>query len=205
MSLPLSAIIAIVAGVLILLGYFIPVEPLLSLRGLLVQWAVILTAFGLLVGVINLAKAHWLKVRTRQPGSGYSVLLLLSLLLAFVVVVFFGPTGGPSMWIFNYLQVPVESSLAALLAIVLAYACVRLLSRRPTVISIVFVITVLLVLLGTAPMFISTEVPQLSQLRSWIVQVPAVAGARGILLGVTLGMIATGIRILMGVDRPYSG
>jgi hypothetical protein len=33
----------------------------------------------------------------------------------------------------------------------------------------------------------------------------ASGGARGILIGVALGTIATGLRILMGVDRPYGG
>jgi hypothetical protein len=32
-----------------------------------------------------------------------------------------------------------------------------------------------------------------------------VAGARGILLGVALGSLTTGLRILIGADRPYSG
>jgi len=41
--------------------------------------------------------------------------------------------------------------------------------------------------------------------RSWLAQVPAIAGARGLLLGVALGTVATGIRILIGVDRPYGG
>jgi hypothetical protein len=30
------------------------------------------------------------------------------------------------------------------------------------------------------------------------------AGARGILLGVALGTVATGLRVLLGIDRPYS-
>jgi hypothetical protein len=47
--------------------------------------------------------------------------------------------------------------------------------------------------------------PLVGNLRTWIVQVPSVGGARGILLGVALGTIATGLRILMGSDRPYGG
>ena len=203
MRVRLSVIVAIITGVVVLAGYFMPVGPLLSIRNLFVQWLGILVAFGLLVGVINLAKAHWLKLRTRQPGEGYSALLLLSLVVTFLVVVFFGPTGSVSMWVFNYIQIPVERSLAALLAVILAYTGVRLLSRRPNLFSVVFVITVLIVLLGSAPLLLFNEVPQLSWLRSLIVQVPAVAGARGILLGVALGAIATSIRIIMGVDRPY--
>jgi hypothetical protein len=30
-----------------------------------------------------------------------------------------------------------------------------------------------------------------------------VAGARGLLLGVALGAIATGARVLLGLERPY--
>jgi hypothetical protein len=32
-----------------------------------------------------------------------------------------------------------------------------------------------------------------------------IAGARGILLGIALGSVTTGLRILLGADRPYSG
>ena len=38
----------------------------------------------------------------------------------------------------------------------------------------------------------------------WGVGLP-VAGARGILLGIALGSLTAGLRILMGADRPYSG
>jgi hypothetical protein len=42
-------------------------------------------------------------------------------------------------------------------------------------------------------------------IRPFIAQVLAAAGARGILLGVALGTLTTGLRILFGVDRPYGG
>jgi hypothetical protein len=121
------------------------------------------------------------------------------------VVLYAGPTGAASMWIFNNIQLPVESSLAALLVVVLAYACIRLLNRRPNSFSIIFVVTVLAVLAGTAPLLLSEAVPQLGWIRTLIIQIPAVAGARGILLGIALGTLAVSLRILMGVDRPYGG
>jgi hypothetical protein len=39
----------------------------------------------------------------------------------------------------------------------------------------------------------------------WITQVIALGGARGILIGVALGTLTTGLRVLFGADRPYGG
>ncbi len=92
----------------------------------------------------------------------------------------------------------------AVVVIALAYAAVRLFSRRMSVFTLIFLGTVLLVLVGmiTLPFM---PLPILNDLRSWITQVLAIGGARGILLGVALGTLATGLRVLMGADRTYDG
>ena len=193
---------AIIPGLIVLLGYFLPV--LSGLRETILQWAVILAAILLLVGVVNLARVHWKKFTSQQPGNWYSVILLVSLGLTLVVAVvgFIMEDAGVLTWIFNYIQVPIESSLMAILAVVLAFAVARMLNRRMDLFSLVFVGTVLLVLIGTVSLP-GIEINLLRNLRNWIVQVTATAGARGILLGIALGTIATGLRALMGVDRPY--
>ena len=200
------AAIAIISGVIVLLGYFI--EPLAGLREILLSWAVILIAVLLLVGVLNLARTHWGKVTGQQSESIYSMILLVSLVLTIAALVIerlglFGASGW-SIWLLEYITIPVESSLVAVLAIVLIYSIARLFGRRLSLFSIVFIITALFILAGTAslPGF---EIPGLRVARDWVMQVPASAGARGILLGVALGTVATGLRILMGSDRPYGG
>jgi hypothetical protein len=40
--------------------------------------------------------------------------------------------------------------------------------------------------------------------REWILTVGSLGGARGILLGVALGTIVVGVRLLLGIDRPYA-
>ena len=42
-------------------------------------------------------------------------------------------------------------------------------------------------------------------IKPFVTHVLASAGARGILIGVALGTITTGLRILIGADRPYGG
>lgn len=199
-----NAIIAIIAGIFVLLGYFFP-QIFGGIRSTLIGWAIILAAFALLLGIFNLGLVHWKKFSSNAPGSTYSLVLLVSLILTLIFVGLSGPTGGLSLWLFNNFQVPVEVSLLAVLTIVLVYAGVRLLARRPRWNTILFLVTVLLVLLGSAPLLFIGEVAPLHVIRDWLAQVPAIAGARGLLLGVALGTVATGLRILIGMDRPYGG
>lgn len=202
MRAPVSTAIAIAVGLIVLLGYFLPVDQITTLRVILLDWGVILAAVALLIGIGNLIYVHQQKVA--QASSVYSMVLLVALVLTLAVVGWFGPTHSNSMWIFNYIQVPIESSLLAILAVLLAYALARLLRRRTDPFSLVFMATTVIILISTAPL-LGVEMPGLGDLRAWITQVPAVAGARGILLGIALGIIATGIRILIGADRPYGG
>lgn len=207
MKTPLSAAIAIGFGLVVLLGYFIDLPILDTLRQVFVQWAVILVSVAMLVGVANLALAHWRKIGQEQAGGAYSILVMVSLVVTLLVVGYFGPTGDWSLWIFNNIQVPVESSLMAILAIVLVYASARVLRQRINLLSVVFIATVLVMLILAVP-WLGIEIPGLhgpDGLRSFISQVLAIAGARGILIGVALGTIATGLRVLMGADRPYGG
>jgi hypothetical protein len=207
METPLSAAIAIGFGLVVLLGYFIDLPILDTLRQVFVQWAVILVSVAMLVGVANLALAHWRKIGQEQAGGAYSILVLVSLVVTLLVVGYFGPTGDWSLWIFNNIQVPVESSLMAILAVVLVYASARVLRQRINLLSVVFIGTVLVMLILAVP-WLGIEIPGLhgpDGLRSFISQVLAIAGARGILIGVALGTIATGLRVLMGADRPYGG
>lgn len=207
MRAPISAAIAIAFGLVVLAGYFIDIPLLTNLKDVLVQWGFILASVALLIGVANLLAVHWGKIRRNHPNSSYSYLVIISLLATLVVVGLYGPTGAWSLWIFNHIQLPVESSLMALLTVILIYAMARLFRRRIDLFSLVFVVCVVIVLIGSAPIF-GVDIPGLpgpAELRALIVQIPAVGGARGILLGVALGSIATGLRILLGADRPYGG
>lgn len=200
------AAIALVAGLFVLLGYFIDSLLVRDVRLLFMQWAVLLAAAALLVGLVNLSAVHWRKVSLSDEGWLYSGVLILALLVTLMLAVFFGPDAPVSMFIFNNLQLPLESSLMAIMSVTLLFAGFRLVSRRRDLFSLLFLAVALVVLLGTAPAPGGTEsstIAGLRELRNWISQVWAAGGARGILLGVALGATATGLRVLLAVDRPY--
>jgi hypothetical protein len=195
--------IAIAVGLLVLAGYFVP--GLAGMQALLLNWAGILLGVAALIGVFNLITVHGEKIRTRARGSVYSALLIVSLLATFIAAMILGPAHASMQVLFNGVILPVEASLMAIISVTLLYAAIRLLRHRVDVMSVVFLVTVLVILVGSLSLPFG-EIPLLGDtLRPWITKVLALGGARGILIGVALGTLTTGLRVLLAIDRPYGG
>jgi hypothetical protein len=200
----LTAIIAIAVGVLVLLGYFLPQAAVLQI--VLLDWAIILAGTAALIGIINLFSVHADKIRRREKDGIYSVMLITGLFATFIFGVVLKPQ-NPAMQsiVLNGIIIPVEATLMGLLAVSLLYAAVRLLRRRADLMSIVFIVTAALIFLGSATLPFG-DVPIFGTLiRPWVSQIWALGGARGILIGVALGTLTTGLRVLFAMDRPYGG
>jgi nitrate reductase gamma subunit len=205
MRAPIATAIAIACGLIVLIGYFIPLQVLQSIRTVLLDWAVTVAGIATLIGIINLVITHWRRVRAPRNRDLYSALLILSFLLTIAAGLVLTPSDAQFQHVVTSIQLPVETSLMAVLAISLAYASLRLLQKRKGLVAVVFVSSALLFLLVTSGLLASgSDNPILKSILAAISQLP-VAGARGILLGIALGSLATGLRILMGADRPYSG
>ncbi len=192
-------------GLIVLLGYFVPVPILQEIRTTLLDWGVTLAGVAALVGIINLIITHWRRVTAPRNRDLYSALLIVSFLLTIATGVALGPSDPNFQHVVTSIQVPLEASLMAVLAISLAYASLRLFQKRKGLVAVIFVISALLFLLVTSGLLApGSNNPILASVLTAINQLP-IAGARGILLGIALGGLATGLRILMGVDRPFSG
>ena len=129
-----------------------------------------------------------------------SIILLISAIATLVIVVIQGPEGFISQYVVQHILIPGESALLALTAVTLVLAGMRIFRKRRDVYSVIFLIVVVLALFGTVPYFYITFIDiVLSLLNS-----AAVAGMRGLLLGVVLGTTLTGLRVIFGIDRPHS-
>ena len=198
-----TTVIAIAAGVMVLLGYFF--AEFAGLQTLLLNWAIILIGFATLVGVFNLITVHTDKIRRAEKGSIYSALLVIGLVATLLFGLILRPQHPAMRVILNGIIFPVEATLMGLLAISLLYAAIRLLRRRADVMSIFFILTASVILLGSATLPFG-DVPIIGTLiRPWVTQIWALGGSRGILIGVGLGALVTGMRVLFGIDRPYGG
>lgn len=198
-----TAVFAIASGVIVLLGYFFPITQLDQLRLQLIDWAIIIAGMAVLIGIFNLVAVQMEKIRERQKGGLYGALLVLSLIVTFGFGLLLGPNHQIMRLAVDAVIVPVEASLMAILAVTLIYASIRLFRRRVDVTTVLFLLTAVLFLLAIMPTPFG-PIPG-----DWIITqfggMLSRGGARGLLLGIALGTLLTGLRVLLGIDRPYGG
>lgn len=198
-----ALVLAVLTGLIVLVGYYIP--ALAPVQGILLNWAIILASAAALVGVLNLILVHGTKITQREKGTAYSAILLICLFATLLFGLVLGPDHLNMRRLVTAIIIPAEASFMALLAVTLLYASIRLLRRRANLMSILFIATALLMLIATTTLPFG-EIGVLNNwVRPWFQHVPALGGARGILIGVALGTLTTGLRVLFGVDRPYGG
>jgi len=195
--------IAIAIGLIVLLSRFFPNVTLNALGYFFIDSAIIVAAFAIILGFFNIMIVHFKKIGNRQRDWPYSIILLIAMWIVLIFGLLDGGAASPTVrWIFQYIQFPIQATIASLLAFFVASAAYRAFRARNFE-SILMLIVGIIVLLGQTPLGASMW-DQLPTIKDWILGVPSLAGARGIILGVSLGTVATGLRILLGIDRPYS-
>jgi len=198
----LPTILAMLAGILILLGYLVPLDFLATLRDvILLRWAVVLAAFALIVAYLSLLRVHLLRLTSARRKKFTSLLVVVSALGTLVLVLVQGVEGVWTQQVLTSVLIPGESALLALTAVTLIVAGMRILRARRTAGAIVFVVAAGIILLTTVAYSVYPTV--LAALRQGV-DTLATAGMRGIVMGVALGVTLTGLRVLLGIDRPHS-
>lgn len=198
----LAISILLIIGLTVLAGYLFPQElsPVLSL---IIDWGILLIGTAVLIGIGYLIKRHINLISRREKQNFLSIILLL----AFVSIISFGLIFSFNHPVFTDLminvQYPVETSLLAILAVVLLTASFRLISTRGwTLMSIAFLCSAVITLgLDAGSIFLGSGGPGTAIL-NFLRRLPLV-GARGILLGTGLGGLIVGLRVLLTIEKPY--
>lgn len=207
--------IAVVFGLLVLLGALFPTTKLLQdVRLGLSEWAMVLGAFAFILAYANLLRVHLTRLRKfRMPDgtlsaasvtkSVTSLLVVVSALGSLALVIWDGPGGVWGQQLLDHLLIPGESTLLALTAVTLILAGMRMLRTHRKAESFLFILTAVIFLLGTVPYW-GNGFPGGFSYLAGIFQTLAMPGVRGLILGSALGITLTGLRIIFGVDHPHS-
>ncbi len=205
----LPMLLAFVAGLILILQFFLP--ALSNISAGVQNWYLVVVAFAILVGAFNLLRLNYMKVRFRRPDWLYSAVLIVGLVAMAVIGLGWGIEQGSVFdWLFNNVMFPMSATMFALLAFFVASAAYRAFRAR-TVDATLLLLAAFIVMLGQVPIgtfwvppwwpfFLAPD-----WLKDKIMEIGNTAGQRAILIGASLGIVSTSLRILLGIERSYLG
>lgn len=219
-------LIAATVGCVMIAAYFIP--PAHDWRDEAGAWFEILAGIAFVLGGANLFTQHLQKISARRAGWGYSVITLAAFLITLGVGLFkvgvipqnpdypwsgyHQAEGSALWWIFEYCYAPLTATMFALLAFFVASAAFRAF-RAKNAEATLLLATAFIVLLGRtyAGAWLTADVPDkysaltFPGMTAIILGVFNTAGQRAIMIGIALGIAATSLKVILGVDRSYLG
>lgn len=194
----LPTAVAMLVGLIVLLGSLLPIEPLQQLRLIFIHWATVLGAFALFLAYLSLLRVHLTRLARVKKHKLDSLLVVLSALGVLALVVWNGPDGEWAQLLLRHIIVPGESALLILTALTLALLGARTLRARRTFGALAFILVAAFMLVASIP-----YVRFLDTLAGYV-NAAALGGMRGVLIGSALGATLAGLRIILGIDRPHS-
>ena len=180
------------------------------------SWTRIIGIFALVIGLSSLIKLHYTRIARKTPDLPYSIVVFVGMAVMAIVGLINGTEGKWFNWLFEYIQVPISATMFSLLAFFIASAAYRAFRAR-TMEATLMLVTAVLVMFARVPIgeflwhkLMPASVEQWwanppGDVADWILKVPSMAARRGILLGVSLGIIATSLKIMLGIERSYMG
>lgn len=223
-------IITTLVGVILIISFFVPMTKTWGETA--TTWFGVIAAVAFVLGGGNLLKVHLKKTSDRSEGWGFSLVVLGTFLVTLIVglmKVGVEPTamhpnlawagdfqGSESAfgWAYEYAFKPLTATMFAMLAFYVASAAFRAF-RAKNFEALLLLGTAFIILLGRtfAGFWLTNWIPKdgpfsglrIEELSVYVMQVFNTAGNRAIIIGIALGIAATSLKILMGLDRSYLG
>ncbi|MFM1821855.1 MAG: hypothetical protein RI967_121 [Planctomycetota bacterium] len=215
-------------GAVLVVAYFIP--PLKGWGESVVDWFNILAAVAFILGAGNLLAVNLEKISSRRPGWAYAAITLISFAAMLVfgltktgavpnaahpdvhLAGAYETTQSPFGWMYEYVLAPLTATMFGLLAFYVASAAFRAF-RAKNLEAILLLGTAFIILLGrtAAATILTGWIPEdsvfaflrLDRVTVAVTEVVSTAGMRAILIGIALGVAATSLRLILGIDRSY--
>jgi hypothetical protein len=210
----LPFVLVFLSGFFVIFQYFVPHQSSEFVYEFLLDWLTIIGGFAMALGIWSLVRVSWDKISRKRDNWRYSVVTLVGL----VVMMFFGFTNWEdgslgfyfmtsegldnTMFVrfFNFILIPIQSTMFSLLAFFIASAAYRAFRAR-SVIASLLLIAALIVMMRFNPIFGAW----IETVANWLMNVPNLAAQRAIVIGIGLGMVATALKIILGIERGYMG
>lgn len=202
-KLQIPVILTSLCGLLMILEFYFHIpEGMKSTNITLRSFTTILAGAALILGNILLFISHTKKLSERRKEWYYSIIFMIS----FIITALLGVKSvrDPTfLWIYNSVTAPIGGTLYSLTGFYITVAAYRVFRARNWTAALLLV-TAFIVFLAYIPIG-AVAVPGITSISEWIMSIPNTAGYRGMFMGIALGIVGMGIRVLIGKQREHLG
>ena len=199
MKRPLPLIVGIVSGLVVLAAmFFIPQGG--GILGVVLNWAIVVTGVALLVAIASLVLTHLRFVANGKKGF----LLSLVLVISFLATLVFGLLRGVEdpvflKWVGAIIR-PIETALLGLVALVMMSAAMKIFRERGwSALTVSFGVSAILFLILGLGFLQNLNFPAVNKVIRFVEGLPMI-GARGLLIGIGIGLLMMAFRVLFGME-----
>lgn len=209
-------LLCLIMGIIGMFAFYVPHKIVQDFDNELRNTALrIIFAFSLVLGVGSIIRHHLEKIKRKREFWEYSYITLISLFLTSFIGLFGGIDGKGLIrmqigkfsfdihTIFVNMAVPLGATMFSLLAYFMTSAAFRAFRAR-NLEAVLLLVAAFIVMLASVPL-VSRVIPKLPYISEWILEVPNTAAKRGMLFGITLGVLSTSLKILLGIERGWLG
>jgi len=208
--------IVFILGWIAMVPFFVPHRAVQNVDNLFVTRVLpVITAFALVLGLGSIINHHLEKIKRRKEYWPYSYVFFVSLIITAIIGLLGGVKGGgvipTSVGTFHFdiqtiymnVVIPLGGTMFALLAFFMTSAAYRAFRARNLEAALLLG-AAFIVMLAVVPTgyYITPKLPAFAE---WILNIPNTAAKRGIIFGVGLGMVATSLKIILGIERGWLG
>jgi len=197
--------IVFVAGLFMAVQFFVPHATSEYIYEFVMEWTIIIGIFALALGIWSFIKVAASKIQRRSENWQYSIVALAGLagMIIFALPWFGGLESYMFRSFFNNVMIPLHATMFSLLAFFIASAAFRAF-RAHSALATVLLLSALIVMLRFNP-YMGPLGDIDADIASWILNVPNLAAKRAIIIGIGLGIVATALKVILGIERTYMG
>ncbi|HEX7400643.1 MAG TPA: hypothetical protein VF369_00565 [candidate division Zixibacteria bacterium] len=204
-------ILTAIVGITMIIAHFIP--PFNILKNLFEDWFFIIAAFAIYLGILNLIRVNADKLYKKQHDWPFGLVVILGFLLITIIGLFFSggrsfqDPGTPFYYLYMHLYYPLSATMFALLAFFVASASYRAFRAR-NIEATMLLLAAFILMVGRVPIgywFSDWLGDALGKSADWIMDFPQTAGQRAIMIGIALGVVSSALRVILGLERTYTG
>ena len=199
MKRPVPLIVGILSGLLVLASMlYIPLGS--SILDAILNWVIVVAAVALLVAIASLVLTHLRFIVRGKKGFLLSLVLLISFLATLALGLLLGVDHPFFLGFVGAIVRPIETALLGLVALVMMSAAMKIFRERGwSALTVSFGVSAILFLILGLGFLQNLNIPALNEVIHFVEALPMI-GARGLLIGIGVGLLMMAFRVLFGME-----